>query len=172
MLPVLKSHMRVEFSRDDPYITLIASRALDLFERITEWGVVTRVYDWVPGEGETGSDGTSWRWPAPVKPMTAFTAKDATSGADVSAGFRIDAPTPDAYGPAWFVAIDGLPVPMPLFTVTSGYASVYDTPAGITDFVFRAGSWMYENREQANMPGVDQMNLGNSWLTGYWAPRC
>src|SRR6187399_3166361 len=35
LLPLAKSHMRVEFARDDDYIKMCLSRAIDFFERTT-----------------------------------------------------------------------------------------------------------------------------------------
>lgn len=169
LVPLLKSHCRVEFSRDDLYLETVAARAIDLFERLTGWLVFGRLYDWTVTMEQGALAGTAWRWPAPVAPFTGFTAFD--QAVDVSGQYRIVAASPDLVGPAWLERASGQPDAVPVLTAASGYASADELPPGVLDFVLRSGAWLYEYREAGMMPGADMLAYGNSLLAGQWVPR-
>lgn len=169
IMPLLKSHCRVEFSRDDEYLKQVAARAIDLFERLTGAGIFGRVYDWSVAMSEGQAAGSAWRWPGPVVPFTGFTAMDGS--VDVSAEYLITAETSDIIGPTWLERAAGQPAAVPTLTAKSGYATVEAVPPGVLDFVLRAGAWLYEYREAGMMPGADMLAYGNSLLAAQWRPR-
>ena len=168
LLPTLKSHCRVEFTRDDQYLIGVASRSIDLFERITGASIFTRVYDWEVAMEEGAYRGAAWRWAGPVIPFTGFTAT--VEAVDVASEYTI-IPSVEIVGPSWLQRATGQPLSVPVLTATSGYATAEDLPPGVLDFVLRAGAWLYEFREQGMMSGVDMLAYGNALLAGQWIPR-
>lgn len=169
LLPVLKSHCRVEFARDDQYLTGVASRSIDLFERLTEWSVFARTFKWDIAAADGSADGEAWRWALPIRPVAGIIADD--GGTDVSSQYKVVTAAPDMVGPAWMVRADGEPDPMPQIVLQVGYKTADEVPPGILDFVLRAGAWLYEYREAGMMPGADMLAYGNSLLAGQWVPR-
>lgn len=169
LLPSVKAHCRVEFDRDDVYLTGVASRAIDLFERLTEWGVFGRTYLWSVTAADGSADGAAWRWLLPLAPVASIKAD--AGGVDVSAQYRIAAASPDMRGDAWMFRDTGEPDPMPAITLTAGYAAADQMPPGVLDFVLRCSALLYENREAALMPGADMMAYANSLLAGHWLPK-
>lgn len=171
LLDLAKTHMRVEFTRDDDYIKLALRRAIDFFERITELNVFGSQWDWVP-EQSVSVDGVSayiltWQ-PAPS--FKAFTNDVAAT--EVTDQFAIFGdPEPDGFGMRWISPVVTPEPATPLFKITAGYADADSMPPGILSFVLEAASWFYEYREAGPMPGADGVAYLNQLLTAYWVPR-
>jgi len=175
LLPLAKTHMRVEFSRDDEYIKLCLARGIDFFERTTELVVNPTKWEWVPwlGAGITlPNEAGGYGWQIPFQPAPTWKVYDVKNGVDISAGFSMLAYAPaDQYGVRWLVASAGQPTASPFVDITLGYADAASMPPGILGFVLEAAGWYYENREIGPMPGVDGVSYLNQLLTGYWVPR-
>lgn len=169
IMPVLKTHCRVEFSRDDDYLKTVAARAIDLFERLTGLDIFARVYNWTVAIDDGEASGDAWRWPGPVVPFTGFTAVDGAT--DVAGQYAILTASAELIGPAWLERATGAPEFMPTMTAASGYETLDTLPPGVLDFILRAGAWLYEYREAGMMPGADMLAYGNSLLAGHWRPR-
>ena len=165
LLPEFKRHCRVEFARDDDYLTSALKRSFDLFERLTQFRVFLADYDWIP-ENATG------KMPVPVQPVESFKVFDA-DGTDVSSNFELAGiVASDEMAPQWLQPIDGASWPAGArISFVTGYPSGDDLPPGILDICFRIGAFLYENREMVAIGGVDVMPYANSLITGYWIPR-
>lgn len=170
LLEIAKSHMRIEFARDDEYVTLCVARAIDFFERTTGLGVFPAEWDWIPGPGETLPDGTFF-FGVPFQPAPIIVKVLDGDGLDVTSRYEIRGSSIDGYAPRVLVALDGAPAAPPSISAKSGYADPADMPPGILGFVLEAAAWFYENREAAAMPGVDGVPYLNQLLTSYWVPR-
>lgn len=169
LMPVIKTHCRVEFSRDDVYLTGVASRSIDLFERVTGLSVFARLYGWTTTIAEGSAAGDAWRWPAPVVPFTGFTAMDGST--DVASEYQITSQSGDLLSPSWLSRAAGKPDTMPTLTAASGYKTLDALPPGILNEILLLSAWLYEYREAALMPGVDMLAYANSLLSSHWLPR-
>lgn len=168
LLDTAKTHMRVEFARDDDYIKLCLKRAIDFFERTTGMMVNPATYDWAPGPGAT-IDG-QYVYEFPFQPEPSFVVKDENS-ADISSQFSIRGPgSPDEFGVRAFVGSVAYATTNST-VVTVGYEDQDALPPGILNFVLQAASWFYEYREAGPMPGADGVPYLNQLLTAYWVPR-
>jgi hypothetical protein len=170
MLDLAKMNMRVEFTRDDDYITLCVKRAIDFFERATGMTVFGAQYDWEPRIGVTANGQTLYA--LPFQPEPTFTVADA-GGVNISDQFSIVSlgGSPDEYGARGFLSLNGPIDPTYVVKVTAGYDDPDEMPPGILSFVLEAASWYYEYREAGPMPGADGVPYLNQLLTGYWVPR-
>lgn len=172
LLEVFKSHVRVEFDRDDVYLKLVLTRAIDLFERLTEFRVFGAEYAWTPDSMTPGGQPE----PFPIIPVSSWEALAPDGVTDISAQFKF-------YG---VTGIDNQVTPQLIqflagntwaagnaIHLTVGFADMDALPPGVIDVTFRIGAHMYENREITSLTGVDQMNPGyfNSLLGGFWQPR-
>lgn len=172
LLPLFKSHVRVEFDRDDDYLELVLSRAIDLFERLTEFRVFAAVYAWTPDFMVPGGQPE----PFPIIPVGAWDAFAADGTTNIKDQFKFFGVT----------GIDNQVTPQLIqflagntwaagnaIEITVGFATMAELPPGVIDCAFRIGAHMYENREITSLTGVDQMNPGyfNSLLGGFWQPR-
>jgi hypothetical protein len=169
LLPEIKTHCRVEFNRDDAYLTRAAGRAIDLFERLTEWGVFERHFTWSITAAEGAAHNGGWRWLLPIAPVTAIKAD--ANGDDVSSQYKVVTASPDMVAQAWMVRDLGEPDPMPVIDLQTGYKTLEELPPSILDFIFRASAWLYENREANLMPGAYMMAYANSLMAGQWLPK-
>jgi hypothetical protein len=171
LLPMFKTHVRVEFDRDDDYLKLCLVRALDFFERTTEFRVFVAQYAWTPEPFTAGGDPV----PFPIQPISEWAAQTA-GGTDTSTHYRF----------IGTMDIDNQTVPQLLqllkgeemtegenITFAVGFADKDSIPPGVVDVGFRIGAHLYENREITSLTGVDQMNPGyfNSLLSGFWRPK-
>jgi uncharacterized phiE125 gp8 family phage protein len=169
LLSTAKTHMRVEFTRDDEYITLCLKRAIDFFERTTGMNVFSAEYDWYPQVGR--ASGGEYFYALPFQPQPSFTVTDDTA-TDISDQFAIRAfGVPDEYGPRTFVSLNGAIDPALVVKIKVGFEDEEDLPPGILSFVLEAASWFYEYREAGPMPGADGVPYLNQLLTAYWVPR-
>jgi hypothetical protein len=168
MLDIAKTHMRVEFARDDDYITLCVKRAIDFFERTTGLTVFGATYDWSPTLGLTVDGQTVYK--LPFQPEPSFTVMD--GAINISNQFKIVATgSPDEFGPRGFVSLNGPINPAYVVKIEAGYDDPDEMPPGILSFVLEAASWFYEYREAGPMPGADGVPYLNQLLTAYWVPR-
>ena len=86
MLALAKSHLRVDGTYDDPYITDALGRAISWFERVTNISVNKVTWAWSP-DARDFFDGAA---AVPVSPINSFTVGDAaTPPADLSADYRL-----------------------------------------------------------------------------------
>ena len=172
LLDTAKTHMRVEFTRDDDYIKLCIARAIDFFERITELTVTPQTWAWTPSDA-VNVDGVA-AYVLTWQPEPSFTAWDgSTPPLDISDQFEIrGGEDPDAFGLRWISPIDpSTAYASPNFEITAGYEDEESMPPGILSFVLEAASWFYEYREAGPMPGADGVAYLNQLLTAYWVPR-
>jgi len=162
LLPLAKSHLRVDGSYDDVYITDAIKRAINWFERVTNVSVNPVTWTWKP-DSASFCNGIAR---VPVTPVNTFTV-DASG--DVSADYMIETMSTHGVGIYGLVGrfTSGMAVAIP-----SGYADADELDPGITDAVLRYTSHLYENREIL-VPGTEAQSPG--WMTDvistYWMPR-
>jgi hypothetical protein len=162
LLPLAKSHLRVDGTYDDLYITDAIKRAINWFERVTNVSVNPVTWTWTPSSGNF-CNGLAQ---VPVSPVNSFTVD---ADGDISAGYTITAMS--THGVGLYVMAgdfaDGMAVAIP-----SGYADADELDPGITDAILRYTSHLYENREIL-VPGTEAQTPG--WMTDvistYWVPR-
>lgn len=167
LLPTFKTHCRVEFTRDDEYLTQALTRAFDVFERLTQFHVFGTSYRWTPDWPLSG------KLALPLQPVAGFVVSDA-EGNDISDEFEIVGEVgSDQMATQFLQPVSGAswPAAGAWVQLDIGYADPDDLPPGILDIGFRVGSFLYENREMAAITAVDVMAYANSFLTGYWIPR-
>ena len=162
LLPIVKSHLRVDGNYDDAYITDAIKRAINWFERVTNVSVNPVTWTWTPDE-KNFCNGLAQ---VPVSPVNSFTVD---ADGDVSADYAIT--TMSTHGIGLYALAgtwaDGMAVSIP-----SGYADAGELDPGITDAILRYTSHLYENREILVM-GTEAQSPG--WMTDvistYWMPR-
>ena len=163
LLPLAKSHLRVDGTYDDVYITDAIKRAINWFERVTNVSVNPVTWTWTPAE-KNFCNGLAQ---VPVSPVNSFTVD---ADGDISAGYTVTAMS--THGVGLYVMAgefaDGMAVAIP-----SGYADADELDPGITDAILRYTSHLYENREIV-VPGT--VGQWPGWMTDvistYWYPRC
>jgi hypothetical protein len=187
ILPLAKQHMRVDFTRDDEYITNCVQRALDQFQRLTQWNVFGQIWTWRISEVAISYDCLSIAypnvmpftsaWTVPIGPVTSHEV--AIDSIDVTTNYELWSNTDrDTYGTSYMIQTGtvGIPDPavdpIPVAALTVGYEGLDDVPPALLDCILRMSAWYYENREMVAMPGVDVMDYFNSLLAAYWVPRC
>jgi uncharacterized phiE125 gp8 family phage protein len=168
LLPSLKAHSRITFDEDDTVATKKIAMAIDRFEKINELAVCRATWTWTP---ETAaSEVEPYGWLIPVRHVSAFTAGDTTG--DISSQFVLGGvASPDNAGPQYLSTTSSYSSPLSL-VLTVGYEDVADLPPGIEDVILRLAATLYEYREMDRIPGVDGGALSNSFVSGYWTPRC
>ena len=164
LLPIAKSHLRVEGTYDDAYITSAIGRAINWFERVTNVSVNPVTWAWSP-------DAAAFRCgqaKVPVSPVTSFAVVDAAA-ADISADYELTTMSTHGIG---LYALTGAFASGMKVTMPSGYADVAALDFGVTDAVLRYTAHLYEHREIL-VPGVEAQTPG--WMTDiiatYWMPR-
>jgi uncharacterized phiE125 gp8 family phage protein len=162
LLPLAKSHLRVDGTYDDDYITSAIGRAISWFERVTNVSVNPVTWAWSPDQSSFCKGAAQ----VPVSPVNSFTVD---AGGDVSASYSITTMSTHGIGlyalaGAW---ADGMAVSIP-----SGYADLAELDPGITDALLRYTAHLYENREIL-VAGSEAQSPG--WMTDvistYWMPR-
>lgn len=170
LLDIAKSHLRVEFDRDDDYITLTISRAIDFFERATGLQVFPASYNWEPTLSYT-RDGEQF-FALPFQPAPSkFVVMDGATDISNQFAIRSIGGDPDVFAPRAFVALQPPMAAGQVVAVTVGYTDAEGMPPGILSFVLEATSWFYENRDAGPMPGADGVPYLNQLLTAYWVPK-
>jgi uncharacterized phiE125 gp8 family phage protein len=163
LLPLVKSHLRVDGTYDDAYITSAIARAISWFERVTQVSVNPVTWTWRPD----ASSFCAGRAQVPVSPVTTFTV--ANGAGDISSGYGIE--TMSTHGVGLYALVgafaDGMAVAIP-----SGYADVAELDPGIADAVLRYTAHLYENREIL-VAGTDAQTPGwtGDVISTYWMPR-
>lgn len=161
LLPLAKSHMHVEFDRDDSYITSCLSRAIALFEMATGFMLNPGTYTWTPGA-------VPWQAgpvPVPVQPVIAISGIDADGGSillDVTGVHDTDQVS------AFYVVS---PVAGATVTIETGFATAADLPPAALQAVLAITARLYEYREQFTSPTMQTPGWVNDFLVGHWVPR-
>jgi uncharacterized phiE125 gp8 family phage protein len=160
LLPLVKSHLHVEFDRDDAYISSAISRAIGLFELSTGYLLNPAVYTWTPG---TVSE--SCRLPVPVQPAVSLTGLDG-EGAPIDItveGFH----DPDQVSTVYVSAgVSGATV-----TIETGFPTAAELPPAALNAVLLITGRLYEYREQYTSPVMQTPGWVNDLLVGHWVPR-
>lgn len=165
MLPLAKSHLRVDGSYDDAYITMSLGRAISWFERVTNVSVNPIDWLWLPDAADFCGGAAR----VPASPVNAgFTVQDGAA-TDITADYRLTSMSQHGVGLYQLTGahVGGMEVMLP-----SGYASLDVLDPGIADIVLRYTAHLYENREIL-VPGSDAATPG--WMLDvvatYWMPR-
>jgi uncharacterized phiE125 gp8 family phage protein len=162
LLPIVKSHLRVDGNYDDAYITDTIRRAISWFERVTNVSVNPVTWTWSPDESSF-CEGVAT---VPVSPVNDI-AVDA--GGDVSANYMVE--TMSTHGIGLYCLAGPYAAGMAV-SIPSGYASADELDPGITDAILRYTAHLYEHREIL-VAGSEAQSPG--WMTDvistYWYPR-
>jgi hypothetical protein len=170
LLPIAKSHLRVDGTYDDAYITDAIGRAISWFERVTNVSVNPVTWIWAPAQSSVPAFGLFYNSVAsvPVSPVNSFAVKDAAA-ADISAGYTITTMSTHGVG---LYALSGMFLAGMSVSIPSGFATLTALDPGITDAVLRYTAHLYENREILVL-GTDAQTPG--WtldvIATYWMPR-
>jgi uncharacterized phiE125 gp8 family phage protein len=163
LLPIAKSHLRIDGSYDDDYIADAIKRAINWFERVTNVTVNPTTWSWLPDQGSFVCN----RAAVPVSPVNSFTVDAA--GADVSANYAVETMSTHGIGlyalvGAWVTGIE--------VDILSGYADADALDPGIEDIILRYTGHLYANREIL-VAGTDAATPGwmNDVVATYWMPR-
>ncbi len=162
LLPIAKSHLRIEGTYDDVYITDALGRAISWFERVTQVSVNKVTWTWSPDFGSF-KNGIA---PVPVSPVNSFSVD---AGGDVSADFSLVSMSTHGVG---LFGLVGTFVSSMKVSIPSGYADLAALEPGITDALLRYTAHLYENREILVM-GTEALSPDwmNSVISTYWMPR-
>lgn len=189
LLSLAKLHMRVTFPDDDQLIVQKIGNAIGLFERLTGYGVFHATWSWVPGPEDVvgGATGEACNrcmasfggvypaglWAlAPVMRVSDFTAVD-DDDLDVKASYALvgdagfETITPQYIAQVGERASDGL-----LLTLSTGFKTLDEVPPDLVEVLLQITADSYELREMHMTAGVDHTPYANSWMTGWWVPRC
>jgi uncharacterized phiE125 gp8 family phage protein len=163
LLPIAKSHLRVDGTYDDAYITDAIKRAINWFERVTNVSVNPVTWAWTPDEDDFCEEAAT----VPVSPVRSFTVSAAAS--DISNNYTLG--TMSLHGVGLYV-IEGAFATGMKVTMPSGYLDLATLDPGIADAVLRYTAHIFENREIL-VAGTDAQTPG--WMTDvistYWMPR-
>lgn len=159
LLADAKSHLRVEFTRDDSYIEGCVARAIATVQDQTDISINRAVWDWSP------ADTTAGCLMVPHSPLDTVLVEDADSN-DVTSDYTISGTDSKANPgtPIITPAPAGLTV-----TLTVGYDNAADLPSNITHAILLLTGTYYEYREQlvnsniATLPGWVTSMLANMW---------
>lgn len=164
LLPIVKSHLRVDFDDDDALITLHTAMAISYLEKVWDLRIFSSVVSWSPAL----STGAS-RYQCPVQPVSDFTIT--SGGLDVKAGYRLEGG--ELTEPVWLVRADGLAFHSDaLITLSTGYAEVADADPAAMGGILRVAASLYEHRESISSYPVDQIPYWlNDIMSGLWVPR-
>lgn len=191
LLPVVKAHCRVEFTRDDDYLRQVIARAAAEVERVTGQAVLPVRYIWRPDAADLASrdfiacacpytcpawdtvDGRPGGLRLPVRPVSALVVL--IGGADRTPQFRLVGSTSSgSAAPLFLVGADAAASVPPTggavviqFTAGAGGATV---PAGLLDLLLRLSAHLYENRELVISPGMGSPDWRDAVMT-QWVPR-
>ena len=163
LLAIAKSHLRVDGTYDDAYITDAIKRAINWFERVTNVSVNPVTWNWSPDQGSFCSGLAA----VPVSPVNEFTV--AAGEADISGGYLIETMSTHGIG---LYSLAGTFVSGMIVSIESGYPDEADLDPGISDAILRYTAHLYENREILVL-GTEALSPG--WMTDvistYWMPR-
>lgn len=167
LLGIAKSHLRVDGSYDDVYITDAIKRAINWFERVTNVSVNPVTWTWSPDQ-QVFCNGGGQRAQVPVSPVNSF-AVAASDDTDISANFAVE--TMSTHGIGLYALVGQYAAGMTV-SIPSGYADADTLDPGIEDAVLRYTSHLYENREILVL-GTDAQTPGwtNDVIATFWMPR-
>lgn len=164
LLPTVKAHCRVEFTRDDAQITNYTGEAISLLQQ--KWGlqVFGVDYAWTPEPS-----GQS-RYQCPVLSVSDFVVM--SGGIDVSADYRLEMSS-SLTEPAWLARIDGTAFPADAAVMlNAGYATPGAIPPDMLSIILRKAATLYESREAVTSPVQQMPEWDDDLLVGLWVPRC
>ena len=164
LLPLVKSHCRVDFADDDDLITMHTAIAIGYCEKW--WGLMIFGGDvsWSP-DLSTGAS----RYQCPVQPVSDFTIS--SGGTDVKAGYRLE--SGGLTEPVWLVRADGTAFhPDAVITLAAGYAALAEVDPAAIGGILRVTATLYEHRESISSYPLDQVPYWlNDMMSGLWVPR-
>jgi hypothetical protein len=163
LLTTAKTHLRVEFNRDDAYITQALQRAINLYEQFTGRSAFVRNVQWQPVPFPPLQ-------PAPFQPVTDLVATD-PAGGDVTNQYQVL----DRGGAVYIATIDGVTTfgDGVSFGYKTGFATAAEMPLGALDIVLRITAGLYETREHQTFVTMEMVSF---WLQDLivgagWIPR-
>lgn len=168
LLPMVKSHCRVDFTDDDTILTTYISIAIGQLENVWDLAVFGVDGKWQP----TITDDLALPiYETPVQPAKTFTAKDGAD-ADVSANYEL-INTVTYSEPSYFRSLDGTPIAADIkVALKGGYAAATDMPPEMLGAILQVSARLYEFRESSVSFSVNQMPMWmNDLLVGLWQPR-
>ena len=164
LLPLVKSHLRVDGTYDDAYITSAIGRAIAKVEDMNGVTINPTTVIWTPATAEFCEGGAT----VPVRPVSAFTATAGTPPADASASYVLSLKWNDITGVPIQVltgsASSGLAV-----TLTAGLVDLTNAPQ-LLDKVLRQTAHLYEYREILT-PGAPYLAPDLELDATWWMPR-
>lgn len=173
LLPLVKSHCRVDFSDDDVVLTTYIKIAIGQLERVWGFSVFAVDGDWTPlGQSQLTGGAYPDRVPTPVQPVSVFEAFD-DLGADISIDFYL-VNAGSVSVPTYLATKSGDAFPSDVAVdLTAGYATVDDLPPEALGAILQVTARLYEFRESIVAYSVDQMPMWmNDIMVGLWQPRC
>jgi uncharacterized phiE125 gp8 family phage protein len=170
LLPVAKTHMRVDFTDDDVLITSLIARAIGLYERKTALSLFDANFEWTPDDFDNVTDQGVL---CPVQPLTQFTVADSES-TDVTASYRLAGNQNGEAAGLYLQPVDATAtIPDGLTcSAVSGYTDATELPPATLDSILRITAHLYANRESVS----DLLLREADWwaddlLVGAWVPR-
>lgn len=162
MLPLAKSHMRIDHAEDDDYIMSCIARAIARFESTNGATLNPTTVIWTPAAADFVGTGAT----LPVRPVSTFTAM--AGATDVTADYSIVLKWDDIYG-----------IPIQLLRGASAGGLTVTLEAGFTedtlrpevlDVVLRHAAHLYEHREIL-APGNEYVSPDLRIDATWWMPR-
>ena len=141
LLPLVKSHCRIDGTYDDAYVTSVIGRAIAKIEAANGAAINPTVITWSPRSDEW----CEGRATLPVSPATSFTAAAGSPGGDVTADYAIELKWDGIHGIPIQV-LTGAGAGGLVVTLTLGFTDLADAPE-LLDRVLRHSAHLYEHRE-------------------------
>jgi hypothetical protein len=162
LLPLAKTHMRVDFTDDDADITDKLAQAIGYAQYFWELQVFGATVAFTP-------DGGACCYQCPVRPVSAFTAADAVG--DVTAEYQLRSTSLTA--PVFLERVDAAAFPAGVtFSLATGYSDPADMHPAMRGNILRVAATLYENRESISAISLDQVPFWlNDMMGGLWVPR-
>ena len=157
LLPKVKAHCRVEFTRDDPYLMDATARAIAEVESQTDLSINPATWRWSPGD-ECGS--SSERYWLPKTPVRQVMMVD-------TAGNQTPADLGYYDNRVWLK--NGATTGEYLLEV--GYATVTEIAPAVLNPILLLTGTLYEQREAVQMGTLGELpDMATRLLTGLWRP--
>lgn len=164
LLPIAKSHCRIDGTYDDVYLTSALQRAIAKIEDVNGVTINPTTVTWTPATGEF-CDGAAT---VPVRPVSAFTATSGTPAVDASASYSLTLKWNDITGVPIQV-LQGASVAGLAVTLTAGVLDLTNAPQ-LLDRVLRQVAHLYNYREILT-PGAPYLAPDIELDATWWAPR-
>jgi hypothetical protein len=161
LLPIVKSHCRVEFSRDDEYLELATSRAIAEIENQTNRAIAPAEYLWKPVCDRSFVEPPR----GPVRALSYQTDPDVWVELPWQTALTCGRfPCDWLYAGLAQSTADGLKLDV-------GYASHEDIPMDILSAVLLLTAALYENRESMQFGTLNNLpDHVNRLMAGLWRP--